>query len=88
MTRQEINRFVNKVCDNEKSFNEVVRVCIEYEKQIEKMKCCGNYKYSRQASAYSIVCEFGGVDKSETENVEDFLVCDKWAFGELANNEG
>ena len=52
--------------------------------QIEKMKCCGNCKYSRQASAYSIVCEVGGVDKSEAENVEDFLVCDKWVFGELA----
>lgn len=38
MTRREINTFANKVCDNEKSFNEVVRVCTEYEKQIEKAK--------------------------------------------------
>lgn len=42
MTKQEIYRFGNKVCDNEKAFNEVVRVCTEYETQIEKMKCCGN----------------------------------------------
>lgn len=52
------------------------------EQQIEKMKCCGNCKYSNQESAYSIVCKVGGVDKSDYINVDDNQVCDKWEIKE------
>ena len=54
----------------------------ELEAQIEKMKCCGNCKYSAQETVYSIVCEVGGVNKGEIENVEDCLVCDEWEIKE------
>lgn len=54
----------------------------ELEQQIEKMKCCGNCKYSAQETVYSIVCKVGGVNKGEIENVEDCLVCDKWEIKE------
>lgn len=54
----------------------------ELKKQIEKMKCCGNCKYSAQETVYSIVCKVGGVNKGEIENVEDCLVCDKWEIKE------
>ena len=46
MTKTEINRFANKVCNDEKSYNEVVRVCTEYEKRIDTMKCGQNCKHS------------------------------------------
>lgn len=52
------------------------------EKQIEKMKCCGNCKYSNQESAYSIVCKVGGVDKCDYINTDDTQVCDKWEIKE------
>ena len=55
---------------------------IALKKQIEKMKCCGNCKYSAQETVYSIVCKVGGVNKGEIENVEDCLVCDKWEIKE------
>ena len=56
--------------------------------QIEKMKCCGNCKYSAQETVYSIVCKVGGVNKGEIENVEDCLVCDKWEIKGNANIKG
>ena len=54
----------------------------ELKAQIEKMKCCGNCKYSNQESAYSIVCKVGGVDKSDYINIDDNQVCDKWEIKE------
>jgi hypothetical protein len=54
----------------------------ELKQQIEKMKCCGNCKYSNQESVYSIVCKVGGVDKSDYINVDDNQVCDKWEIKE------
>lgn len=54
----------------------------ELEQQIEKMKCCGNCKYSNQESVYSIVCKVGGVDKSDYINIDDNQVCDKWEIKE------
>jgi hypothetical protein len=61
--------------------NQDVKI-MELEQQIEKMKCCGNCKYSNQESAYSIVCKVGGVDKSDYINVDDNQVCDKWEIKE------
>jgi hypothetical protein len=55
----------------------------ELEQQIEKMKCCGNCKYSNQESAYSIVCKVGGVDKTDYINTDDNQVCDKWEIKEI-----
>ena len=55
---------------------------LEHEAQIEKMKCCGNCKYSNQESVYSIVCKVGGVDKSDYINIDDNQVCDKWEIKE------
>ena len=46
--------------------------------QLEKMKCCGNCKYSNQESAYTIVCKVGGVDKTDYIEIDDNQVCDKW----------
>ena len=50
--------------------------------QIEKMKCCGNCKYSNQESAYSLVCKVGGVDKNDYIYTDDNQVCDKWEIKE------
>lgn len=61
----------------------VQRDCIiKLDQQIEKMKCCGNCKYSNQESAYSIVCKVGGVDKTDYINIDDNQVCDKWEIKE------
>lgn len=56
--------------------------CKEYAEQINKMKCCGNCKYSNQEGVYSIVCKVGGVDKSDYINIDDNQVCDKWEIKE------
>lgn len=38
MIDREISRFANKVCSDGKSYSEVVRVCTEYEEQIEALQ--------------------------------------------------
>lgn len=50
--------------------------------QFEKMKCCGNCKYSNQDGAYTIVCKVGGVDKTHYIEIDDNQVCDKWEIRE------
>lgn len=55
----------------------------ELEAQIEKMKCCGNCKYSNQDGVYTIVCKVGGVDKTDYIEIDDNQVCDKWKLREI-----
>ncbi len=38
MIEVEIIKFANKVCENEKAYNEVVKVCTDYEKQLTNAK--------------------------------------------------
>ena len=68
-----------KVIEIIKNFGSIIE---KKEEQIEKMKCCGNCKYSNQESAYSIVCKVGRVDKSDYINTDDNQVCDKWEIKE------
>ena len=68
--------------DNKETLQNALKRIAELEAQIEKMKCCGNCKYSNQESAYSIVCKVGGVDKSDYINIDDNQVCDKWEIKE------
>ena len=57
------------------------------EKQIEKMKCCGNCKFSNQEGVYTIVCKVGGVDKTDYIEIDDNQVCDKWELREIKEND-
>jgi hypothetical protein len=57
------------------------------EQQIEKMKCCGNCKFSNQEGVYTIVCKVGGVDKTDYIEIDDNQVCDKWELREIKENE-
>lgn len=86
-----INNQDVKIADLEKQIEEykngnfvqtVNQIIKGKDKQIEKMKCCGNCKYSNQESVYSIVCKVGGVDKSDYINTDDNQLCDKWEIKE------
>ena len=70
------NRLLGERC------NQLLKDKGELTDKIEKMKCCGNCKYSNQESVYSIVCKVGGVDKSDYINIDDNQVCDKWEIKE------
>lgn len=82
MTKEEAEKYFVVHTDNKETLQNALKRIEELEAQIDKMKCCGNCKYSNQESAYSIVCKVGGVNKCDYINTDDNQVCDKWEIKE------